>query len=448
MKKLAMLLFVLALCVPAADAAPVVIDLGTAGDFAVLAGSGVTSTGATVINGDVGSYPTPAIVGFPPGKVYGTLYRATNSATRTAKDDLVVAYNAVVAAPDGNTDETVDLAGRTLDPNVYAIGDADFSAGTLTLDANGDANAQWIFHTNSLTTANNFNVALTDGASASNVFWQVGTSATIGDNNFAGNILAMTTITFAGGTTLNGRALARNGAVTFSGPVDINIPGYVPGDANVSSNAILVYKVTTAINPEITYADLNGLEGDVSKRNLSAYVVFSVDMDGYVVQLPSDVNDTNGPTAVVFGKDGRDKFQITLRDNEIAHFVSIDTFGSDASIEPFEVTNKRNTYATSVGINFGDSNETTGFDIGISLYGKNTSTNIGQAGKRSVAKSLKGQVWFERGGQFVEGWGDAKATLDSKLTKDANKNNQTMAETVDYIQTTVLKKYTVETVLP
>jgi len=414
------------------------IDLGTAGSFGVLAGSGVTNTGNTVINGDVGSSPTPAITGFPPGEANGIIYRAAGPVVAKAKLDLVAAYDAAVGAADGNTSEPTDLSGKTLDPNIYAIGAASFSAGNLILDGHGDTGAQWIFHTTVLATAADFNVLLINGASANNVFWQVGTSATIAIRNvFAGNILAMTSITFNGTGTFNGRALARNGAVTISNAMTINVPDFVPVKPN-----ILVYKMTTAINPVIVYEDANGLKADVLKENLSAYIVFGVD-DAYGVDA---VNEANGPTVIIFGKDGTTKFQKTLGGNDPNSFVNIRTFGAVNSIMPFEVTNMRNTNATDVGIEFGDSNATTGFDIGTSLYGKNTNLDIGQAEKFSVAKSLKGQVWISR--QFVEGQGAATGTLDTKLTKDANKNSRTVAATVANIKTTVLNTYPPVSVLP
>jgi beta-lactam-binding protein with PASTA domain len=705
MKKLAMLLSVMALCVLVADAAPVNVNLGTAGNFGVLAGSGVTNAVAgTIINGDVGSYPTPAVSGLLAGDVNGILYLAAGAVVGQAQTDLVTAYNVVVGAADGNT-QPVNLSGKTLDPNVYAIGAANFSAGNLTLDGHGDPNAQWIFHTTSITTAADFNVLLINSASASNVFWQVGTSATIAiRNNFAGNILAMTSITLNGTGTLNGRALARNGAVTISNIMTITVPNHtrsqatvpnvidqnqvdanaaitgaglvvgtdtnaysdtvaaglvisqnpvsgtavaggtdvniivslglplipnVVGQARVDANAaiiaasftvgtvtvahsdtvaagsvisqnpaagaartsgtavntvislglplipnvagqtradanmaitaasftvgtvtthysdtvaaglvisqnpaggaartsgtdvnmvvslglplipnvvgqtradanaaitaasftigtvtthyseavaagsvisqnpvagtavtsgtavamvvslgpplnkaVLVYKLTMAINPVIDYKDANGLKADVWKENLSAYVVFGVD-NAYDV---NDVNDATGPTVIVFGKDGTTKFQKTLGGNDPNSFVNIRVFGDVNSINPFEVTNDRDNTATSMEVGFGDSNATIGFDIGTSLYGVNSTTDIGQTEKLSVAKSLKGQVWISR--QFVNGQGAATVSLDSKLTKDANKNHRTVAATVANIKTTVLHTYTPVNVLP
>jgi hypothetical protein len=445
MKKLAMLLFVLALCVSAqSDASAVNIDLGTAGSFGALAGSGVTnSVSGTLINGDVGSYPTPAIVGLLPADVNGILYPAAGAVVEQAQLDLVAAYNAAAGAPEGNNVSGVDLSGRTLDPNIYVFNaTASFSSGNLTLNGHGNSSAQWIFKIGTgLTTAADFNVLLINGAEANNVFWQVGTSATIGIRNiFTGSILAMSSITINGTGTLNGRALARNAHVTFSTAETVNVPGFVP-----SEPTILVYKMTTAINPLIDYNDANGLEADVLKQNLSAYVVFGVD-NAYVVDAASDAN---GPTAILFGKDGSNKFKITLGGNEPNSFVSIGTFGREDSIVPFEVTNMRKApLATSVEIGFGSSGTATDFSIGTSLYGKNTTVDIGQAEKRSVAKSLKGQVRLDSEDLSIEGWGAATATLDSKLTKDANKNSRTVAATVANIQTTVLNGYTTETELP
>jgi hypothetical protein len=445
MKKLAMLLFVLALCMPVVDAAS--IDLKTAGNFGALAGSGVTNAVAgTIINGDVGSSPTPSISGLLPADVNGILYAAAGAVVEQAKLDLGDAYTAAAGAT-GGVPGPAELGGATILPGVYTYTTAaswTFGAGDLTLDANGDSSAQWIFQIGTtLITPANANVLLIRGASANNVFWQVGSSATLGaTNTFAGNILAYTDITLGGGT-LNGRALASGGAVAISGAVEtINVPDYVP--TNNAIRAILVYKLATAINPVIDYKDANGLEADVLKENLSAYVVFSVD-DAYGV---NNANDANSPTVILFGKDGSDKFKITLGGNEPNSLVNIWTFGHVNSIMPFDVTNMLNTHATSVGIGFERWAATTDFDIETFLYGKNTTMDIGLAEKLSVAKSLKGQVWFASEGQFVEGWGTANATLDTKLTKDANKNNRTVAATVANIQTTVLNIYTPVSVLP
>ena len=212
-----------------AYAAP--INLGTASTFGLLGGTGVTNTGSSVINGDVGSSPTPTIIGFPPGIVIGTLYTTSNAVTAQAQSDLTTAYNAAAGATPTATLTGIDLgtfnAGNPLGPGVYFFASSAGLTGNLTLDGHGDPNAQWIFQIGSaLTTATDATMSYVNGASPCHVFWQVGSSATIQTNNiFGGTIMALTSITLDGGT-LSGRALARNGKVTLSAAefVDIECP--------------------------------------------------------------------------------------------------------------------------------------------------------------------------------------------------------------------------------
>ncbi|MFG2261752.1 ice-binding family protein, partial [Streptomyces sp. NPDC048720] len=191
------------------------VPLGTADSFAVLAGSAVTNTGPSVVTGDLGVSPGTAISGFPPGLVLGAQHSADAVADQ-AKTDLVAAYNdAAGQATDGAL--PADAGGLTLVPGVYTASSTLGLTGTLTLDAEGDPNAVWVFQIGSgLTTASASRVLLINGASPCNVFWQVGSSAALGtDSTFVGNILALTSITATTGATIDGRALARNGAVTL-----------------------------------------------------------------------------------------------------------------------------------------------------------------------------------------------------------------------------------------
>ena len=177
-----------------------------------------TSPGANVaILGDVGSSPTPTVTGLTQSQVHGTLYTRSNPATAQAQTDLTVGYNQAAGASCGTDLTGTDLGGLTLVPGVYCFSSSALLTGTLTLDGQGDASAQWVFQIGStLTTATNATVSLINGAVNCNVFWQIGSSATIQTNNtFVGNILALTSITLDGGI-LNGRALARNGAVTIA----------------------------------------------------------------------------------------------------------------------------------------------------------------------------------------------------------------------------------------
>ena len=199
-----------------ARAATAPVPLGTAANFAVLAGSTITNTGPTTINTDLGLSPGTSVTGFPPGQVNGTIH-AADSAALQAQADLTAAYNDAAARTASATIPT-ELGGTTQAPGVYDSAAGTFGiTGTLTLDAQGDPDAVFIFQAAStLITASASNVQLVNGAQAANVFWLVGSSATLGTSStLQGSILALTSITVTTGTTIDGRALARNGAVTL-----------------------------------------------------------------------------------------------------------------------------------------------------------------------------------------------------------------------------------------
>ena len=211
----ALALFALALAPTTAQAIATEVPLGTLQSVAVLGGQSVTNTGPSVINGDLGVSPGTSITGFPPGTVNGTIHAADAVAAQN-QSDLTVAYNNAAGQPADAT-ETGDLGGLTLTPGVYNSPSSIGLTGTLTLNAQGNPDAVWIFQVGStLTTASASTVALINGASPCNVFWQVGSSATLGtQTNFTGTILALTSIGANTGATIAGRALARNGSVTL-----------------------------------------------------------------------------------------------------------------------------------------------------------------------------------------------------------------------------------------
>jgi len=200
-----------------ARAAPPPVLLGTADGFALLGGSAITNTGDSVVNGDLGLHPGTLVTGFPPGTVNGVQH-VTDAVAAQAKTDLVTAYNDAAGRPLSATSPS-DLGGRVLTAGVYRTGSVPLLglSGNLTLDAQGDPSAVFIFQVAStLITATDSSVRLVNGAQACNVFWQVGSSATLGTRTaFKGTILALTSISVNDAVTVEGRLLARNGAVTL-----------------------------------------------------------------------------------------------------------------------------------------------------------------------------------------------------------------------------------------
>jgi hypothetical protein len=212
------------------------INLGTADKFALLGGSGITNVSSqTFIIGDVGSAPTPMVKGITLGQVKGHLYLKASSVTAAAQRGLTTAYNQAAGASCGTILTGQDLGGMKLIPGVYCFASAAQLTGILTLDAKGNPNAQWIFQIGTtLTTAKNSKVTVNlggKGGRGCNVYWQVGSSATVGKaSKFLGSIMAMQSITLDGGV-LRGKALARNAAITISAQETVDGPQCVSGSA-------------------------------------------------------------------------------------------------------------------------------------------------------------------------------------------------------------------------
>jgi hypothetical protein len=244
--------------------AAVAPSLGTAAGFAGLAGSTVTNTGLSFIGGNLGVSPGTAITGFPPGVVDGTIH-ASDAVAIQAQSDTTVAYNNLAEQACDVNLTGQNLGGLTLTPGTYCFDSNAALTGTLTLDGQGNPFAVFIFKIGStLTTSSNSSVVMINDGSGCNVFFQVGSSATLNTNtSFMGNILAFTSITLQTGTNIDtGRALAINGALTL----DTN---------NVSS-------LGCAYRPSAAMTNVSGRVTTANGRGISRALVRMTDSSGVV----------------------------------------------------------------------------------------------------------------------------------------------------------------------
>ena len=300
-----------------ANAATLPVSLGTAADFAVLAGSTITNTGPTTINGDLGLSPGTAVTGFPPGQVNGTVHAADGAALQ-AKNDLTAAYDDAAARPTTAT-VPVELGGTTKTPGVYDSPAGTFGiTGTLTLDAAGDPNAVFIFKAAStLITASASGVNLINGARSSNVFWVVGSSATLGTYSILrGNVLALASITVTTGVTVDGRALARTAAVTLDTDA-ITRPAGVQQPVDTTTGLTSSADPTPATQPVTFTATVASSTGTAIPTGLVAFTdrtaligVVALDSAGHAVFTTSTLAvDLHLIMAVYIGQDtGQDRF--------------------------------------------------------------------------------------------------------------------------------------------
>lgn len=194
----------------------IAVPLGSAATFAVLASSTVTNTGLTVVTGDLGVSPGSAVTGFPPGIVTGGSIHAGDTTAAQAQLDLTKAFNNAAGRVNPKA-VPADIGGMTLSPGLYKAPVSLMITGNVTLDGKNDPNAVFIFQIPStLITSVNSSVTLINKVNACNIFWEVGSSATLNTNSvFSGDILALASVSLGTGATVNGRAMARTGAVTL-----------------------------------------------------------------------------------------------------------------------------------------------------------------------------------------------------------------------------------------
>jgi hypothetical protein len=250
--------------------------LGTATSFAVLAGSTVTNTGPSKISGDLGVSPGKAVTGFPPGQVTNGVQHTGDAVALKAQTDLTTGYNDAAGRTPATVEANPDLGGKTLPPGVYKVASAMSLTGTVTLDAKNDPSAVFVFQAGStLITASNSTVKLTGGAQACNVFWQVGSSATLGtQTTFVGSILALTSATVGTGTTVAGRVLARNGQVSLNANT---ITRPTCGTTSTTSPSTTASPTTTTApgggTPTGVPAGSGGQAGTISPRTVEAAIL-------------------------------------------------------------------------------------------------------------------------------------------------------------------------------
>ena len=258
-------------------AGPAPIDLGSCAHFTILATSTTTTTGGGIINGDVGLSPVGS-QGIPPGQINGTIYNGGPIAAQAQLDLTAAIIAASPAQLPGGINVGAELGGKTLVAGVYESPSGSYAiTGDLTL--HGGPDDVWVFQmASTLTVAVSGRVILTGGAQARNIFWQVGSSATLGTSSvFKGTIMAYASITMNSSSTLDGRALAQNGAVTFNGDGgSLSIPAapIFTSIARTATNATLVlntspyFLLTLQTSPDISLPNWTNLATNNPATNI------------------------------------------------------------------------------------------------------------------------------------------------------------------------------------
>jgi len=294
-------------------------SLGSAENFAVLGASTVTNTGASTINSSVGVSPGSAITGFPPGIIInGGLHAADATATQ-AHADYAAAYTAFagLVSPPANDLSGADLGGKTLTPGVYRYATSATSSGVLTLDAKNDPSARFVIQIGTtLITSGSSSVVLINGADARNVYFQVGTSATLGSgSSFIGNILAYASVTTVSGTTVTGRLLALTGAITLD-TNNVTSPGLTPPQTPAQ-----LLNISTRLN--VQTGDKVAIGGFIITGNASKKIIvrgIGPSLTGLTPLLADPVLELHGPdgSLITTNDNWKDSQQAEIQNSNLA----------------------------------------------------------------------------------------------------------------------------------
>jgi hypothetical protein len=386
-KKLTIVLLLMSPALGFGQTAP---NLNSAAEFAILAATGISFDGSsTTINTlDIGLYPGTSITGSY-SLVGGVALTATTDPTNRlpqAKLDLLNAYNfAAAASVPAPATVAGDQGGTTLAPGIYkSTSTLLIQSGNLTLDAQGNENAVWIFQIASdFTTIGGAggNVELINDAKANNVYWQVGSSATIGSGTaFKGNILALESITIGTGSSIDGRALARNGAVTFAGGGTMN-------ELEESQDATVDLTITKTADPQ-TFSALNDeITYEIVVTNSSTVTINDIAVKDEFTQLDQTIFLDAGETVTY-----TTTYTITQTEMDDGFFVNFATAeaGTVSSVTAYEIVRKEGLliYKVATPKTFNAPGQVINYDILVENIGTVTMTNI------DVYDDLTGDNWL------------------------------------------------------
>jgi hypothetical protein len=330
------------LAIPVASAVAAPVDLQTTNDYSVLGGSTVTNTGSSVLSGDLGVYPGLALPGFGPATVNGAVHAGDADALQ-AQSDLTTAYNSAAGQTPFTDLSGIDLDGLTLPPGNYSYSGSALLSGTLTLDDSLDPGGQFVFQiVDQLNTASGASVV--GPASACNVYWQVGSSATIGTNSsFRGNIMADQSVSMNTGANLIGRALARIGQVSL----DDNVINAAPCGAKTTRDTTPGTTAPTAGTPAVNQPAPGSRSTLPTHKGRSVLTITPRARRGTTPRTGPRANCTTGFSARVRGKliksvlfsldgkrihsDRKSPFQVSVKATAGKHVVSARVKYKDAT---------------------------------------------------------------------------------------------------------------------